>query len=386
MNVQDIVDELATVLGRSVVINDLRYRPIAASAQGEVIDALRAASLLQRKTPPEARALVERLQIAQARQPVHVDMSELNALDRLAIPIRDEGGPLAIMWLITGGLPPLTPAHFSAIDAAVLLTKEELSRQSPGAGGSARIAVMGRLLATDAAVSRRAFSDAVSNLWLERGDGTLVIAVRVDPDVGAIQRVAFGRYLDARRTKGIFYLGERGTTQLFVVRAPDTGPVLDDIRAEARDHSVPICAIGTARQQRHSDDLHTAVEQAVTAAETALLLPDLDGVADISELGTWLMLSSVLADTTQIALFSPAAYALCVDGDTTQRSTVETYLDVRSQVKEACDLLHIHRTTLYYRLENMPPVVKAALDDGIARSTLHLCLKLMRLWQTKGRL
>ena len=45
----------------------------------------------------------------------------------------------------------------------------------------------------------------------------------------------------------------------------------------------------------------------------------------------------------------------------------------------ACKQLHIHRTTLYYRLENMPASVRDALEDGLKRSTLHLSLKLLRL-------
>jgi hypothetical protein len=383
MNLQDIVDELALALGRAVLINDLEHRPLAASAQGDIVDRIRATSLLQRRTPPEARALVERLRIADARQPVHVDMTPLEALDRLAIPIRDDRGALGIMWLITGEHPPLTPAHYSAVDAAVLLVREVLSGQAESEGGSARAAVIGRLLADDGAVARRAFSDAVANLWLERGAGTLVIAVAFGSEAGAIDRVAFSRQLDARRAQGILYLGERGSHELFAVRAPDAQPVVERITTEAADRSLDIRAIGTARHDRHADDLRTAADHAVTAAQTVTRLPHLTGVADISELGTWLMLATLPEDLSQIALFSPAAHALCQDGDPVQRATVETYLDMRSQVKEACQLLHIHRTTLYYRLENMPPVVKAALDDGVARSTLHLCLKLVRLWEAR---
>ncbi|PPH49896.1 helix-turn-helix domain-containing protein, partial [Rathayibacter sp. AY1E1] len=37
-----------------------------------------------------------------------------------------------------------------------------------------------------------------------------------------------------------------------------------------------------------------------------------------------------------------------------QRAAGEAYLDVRGSVREACGLLHIHRTTLYYRLDNLP--------------------------------
>jgi hypothetical protein len=383
MDIQDIVDELATALDRSVVVNDLNHRPLAASAQGELIDSVRSTSLLQRRTTPEGQALVERLQITQARQPVAVDMSELGALDRLAIPIRDEAGPLCIMWLITGSLPPLTAAHYAAIDAAVLLIRETLSRRLPPEDSTARAAVFSRLLAHDGATARRAFSDAVANLWLERGNGTLVLAVTLESEA-AIERVAFARQLDARRTHGIFSLGERGTTALFAVRAPDAKPILEQIQAEAADRSLVIRSIGTARHDRHNDDLRTAVDHALAAAETLLRLPGPDRFADISELGTWLLLSSIPADASQIALFSPAAHVLCSDGDDVQRKTVETYLDVGSRVKEACERLHIHRTTLYYRLENMPPVVRAALDDGVARSTLHLCLKLMRLWETTG--
>ncbi|MFZ8477397.1 helix-turn-helix domain-containing protein, partial [Staphylococcus aureus] len=51
----------------------------------------------------------------------------------------------------------------------------------------------------------------------------------------------------------------------------------------------------------------------------------------------------------------------------------------------ACQRLHIHRTTLYYRLEQMPEVVREALADGLQRSTLHLTLKLLRLWDEELR-
>jgi len=383
MKVQDIVDELAVALGRSVVINDLNYRAMAASAQGDVIDAIRTESLLQRGTPPRARELIERLHVVQARRPVRVDLREIGGLERLAVPIRDDSGPLGVLWLITERLPPLTPSDYSAIDAAVLLVREELSRHLPHGGGTARAAVMGRLLAADGATARRALSDAVTNRWLERGTDTLVIAVALDPSVGAIERIAFSRHLDARRDRTMFSLGERESTQLFVTPAPEALPVIEHIRKEAANRSLSVRSIGTARLDRHADDLHPAVDQALTAARTVLRLPHLGGVADISELGTWLMLASIPEDTAHLALFSPAAHALCVDGDTVQRTTVETYLDVRSQVKEACELLHIHRTTLYYRLDNMPPIVKTALDDGIARSTLHLCLKLIRSWDMR---
>lgn len=66
--------------------------------------------------------------------------------------------------------------------------------------------------------------------------------------------------------------------------------------------------------------------------------------------------------------------------DQMRRTTIEAYLDSGCSVAIACRTLFIHRTTLYYRLESMSDTVRDALADGLQRSTLHLGLKLLRLW------
>ena len=98
------------------------------------------------------------------------------------------------------------------------------------------------------------------------------------------------------------------------------------------------------------------------------------------------LLASASANPDALRIISPAADVLYSQTDDTQRLTVETYLDVGANVVAACRILFVHRTTLYYRLERMPPIVKDALDDGVKRSTLHLALKLIRLWESTGRL
>jgi hypothetical protein len=64
---------------------------------------------------------------------------------------------------------------------------------------------------------------------------------------------------------------------------------------------------------------------------------------------------------------------------------VEAYLDAGCSVAVACRALFIHRTTLYYRLESMSGTVRDALADGLQRSTLHLGLKFLRLWDSRNR-
>lgn len=384
MRLQDVVDELAESLGRSVVVNDLAYRPLAASAQGDEIDQVRATSLLQRSTPREYREYLEGLHVNQARQPMTIQLTPFGCKERLAVPIRDDSGPLAILWLITGGLPPLTAGDYTAIEAAGTLLRGILATDSPGEATS-RPAVLRRLLSADAPTRRRAFAEAVAKRWVERGPGTVVRAVAVDPLLSTVEREAFGRHLGALRSLGVTYIGECAESLVLVGRDADRKSVDDAVIREARRAGVTVSGIGSAHHDRGDDDLQAAVDQACTAAAIVTALPQLGPGADIGELGAWALLTSVIGDRRQLAMFSPAAHRLCVDGDQLQRTTVETYLDVCGHVREACELLHIHRTTLYYRLENMPDVVRAALDDGMQRSTLHLCLKLLRYWEATGR-
>ena len=116
------------------------------------------------------------------------------------------------------------------------------------------------------------------------------------------------------------------------------------------------------------------------------MLPELGLSALADDVGPWLFLADVLVDPERLQWYSPAAHTLIHDPDPIRRHTVEVLLDSANHVRDVCETLHIHRTTLYYRLENMPAVVKEALNDGMQRSALHLALKLARYWESAGHI
>ena len=385
MNFQDIADELADSIGRSVVIGDPHYRLIAASAQGTDIDDIRSTSLLQRQASAPHQQYLESLSLKDAHQPMTVDFSQIGGRERLAVPVRDSSTHLATLWLITGDMPPLRGSDYAAIDAAVSITRDLLATTVVDSEPGTSDEVMGHLLSADSDVRKRAFDEAVVRRRLERGGGTLVYAVDVSATISLLDRLAFARRLTTTRTSSISYIGERHNVMLFVGRSADAQASEAAILQEASARSIVVNAIGTAHHNRLTLDLAEAAEQAALAAGIVFAVPDLGRSADISALGPWALLASVVGDRSQLAIFSPAAYALCTDGDETQRTTVEVYLDGAGHVSHVCEQLHIHRATLYYRLERMPPVVKDALDDGVQRSALHLCLKLIRLWEASGR-
>jgi len=386
MNFQDVVDELASTLGRSILMGDPEHRLIAASTQGKDIDHTRAMAVFQREAAPEHKQYFDSIRLGEAHQPVTVRLGHLGGLDRLAVPVRDSTRTLATLWLIVENLPPLRGPDFAAIEAAVAVTRDLLSSQDaerePGTGDD----IMGSLLSADQAERRRSFDEAVARRRLERGEHTVVYAVDIPIDVGTLDRLAFARHLSALRNFSIAYIGERKDQLLFVGRTSDLAESEALIRSEARSRSITVNAIGTAHHNRLSPDLAEAADQAELAASIVRVVPQLGGFADISALGVWALLASVVGDRAYLQVFSPAAHALCTEGDDTQRTTIEAYLDGACHVGQVCEQLHIHRATLYYRLDRMPQQVKDALDDGAQRSALHLCLKLIRLWESTGRI
>jgi len=346
MNLQQVATQLSDELDRSVVVVGLDDRELAASAPAGI-----------------------------------------GETGRLAVPIRGGTGTIASFWLESERRPPLSSTDYALIDAAAGIARDLLSDGLDSRPGSTRDTTMARLLDDDLAVRRSAFLHAVSRRWMDRGKRTVVRAVMLDDSVGTLQRVAFGRHLATSIPSHTTFVREHESIVYLVTREIGGDVDLDTgIRRESARLGIPVLAIGSAHHDPSADDLGDTAAQARVAAELTSSLPELQPKKDISELGGWVLLHAVAAGSKRLVDISPAAEYLCRAGDRVQRETIETYLDAGGQARAACEVLHIHRTTLYYRLDNMPPVVKEALDDGMKRSTLHLTLKLIRLWEETGAL
>lgn len=241
------------------------------------------------------------------------------------------------------------------------------------------------LLHHDRVVRRAAYSESVARRWIGTTGRTVVRALLLDPAIDAERRLGFGRHVALAAPSRTLFLGDVDAALYLLTRDSPRGNVLDTwIADEALRLGVPLRALGSAQHLGASGDLLQAAEQARVAADLTAALPELQPARNIDELGGWVLLHAVAAGNPRLADISPAADALSRSGDTLQRETVETYLDAGGRTSTACARLHIHRTTLYYRLDNMPDVVREALGDGLKRSTLHLGLKLMRLWEATG--
>lgn len=248
-----------------------------------------------------------------------------------------------------------------------------------------RESVLRDVLAEDGSRRRAAYELALGNRWIGPETGTSVRALLIDAAVSEVESAAFVRSLSRLRPVPAFSAGRR-SGMVYLVGPPSDGGLDDLILRHAGERGIRVLGIGAASPAPGAEDLRAAADEAAVAATLASTLPQFHPAVDARDLGGWLLLASAAATPAQLRTLSPAAHALYTHGDQTQRVTVETFLDVGANVVAACELLFVHRTTLYYRLERMPAVVREALADGFTRSTLHLALKLVRLWEATGRM
>lgn len=302
---------------------------------------------------------------------------------QVEVPVVDSAEVIAYIAIQTDGHAPLTASDYEALDAAASLV-QGLLRDNATSSGVDRETIQRELLNEDPRARRAAYSRALQQRWLHREQGTVVRALLIDSAVTDVQSIAFARHLAHLRPVPLHFMALHAGMVMMVSQPADADS--DDlIFHEASKRGIRILGIGTASPARGATDLRGAADEAAIAATLAAALPQFHPSVDASGLGGWLLLASAAADPAHLHIISPAAHALYTLGDESQRLTIETYLDVGANVVAACEVLFLHRTTLYYRLERMPEVVRDALHDGIKRSTLHVALKLIRLWEATGR-
>ena len=115
-----------------------------------------------------------------------------------------------------------------------------------------------------------------------------------------------------------------------------------------------------------------AYRQALVAAELAALDPALPAEVGWAGLGPYRILVGLTRAHGETVLAA-------LDGTPGLVRTLEIYLDFGGNAQKTAARLHIHRTTLYYRLGRIAEVLGMDLDDGLTRLELHLALKSRRL-------
>jgi sugar diacid utilization regulator len=394
---QTIVDDLAEELARSVVINDPVNRVLCTSRHFGDEDAARIRAVLQRDAGPEASRYLFELGVARwpraAMVPARPDLG-LNA--RLCVPLRERAELLGLLLVIDADQT-LTPQEISRIEEVSKSAAAVLEQRRVAADGARadRDRELLRLLDGEAEERRQALRAGIAAEWMVNGPEVVVTVLE------ARQPAASPAEVDIALRTVLESAARRQQRRLLTVVRDGRGTMVE---AAAR---IDVCET-TTRAERMAVGLGQLVSgdgaagvggvapgleeawrsraQATTALRGSRLIPGCGPVVSWESLGTYAILLQLPDDAFSSALRpEPVARLLRHEKGSRLVETLRTYLDFGGSVPRTAEALHLHRTSLYYRLDQIREITGLDIDDGRNRLLLHLGLLLEDLNSPPGR-
>jgi hypothetical protein len=379
---QLIAEQLADALQRSVIIDDAALRPLAVSAQTGLVDATRVEAVLQRRTSARHRQILTELGIFKARGPVSIPATDPASLPRLCLPLVHGEQLHGFLWLID--LPPLTAIQIERAEAAAAQARQLLRQRARlQAAEFNTFAVLADALLQGDERDRGAAARTLTDQAALTGSPPYALAVTryLDAEAGGgddLLRVAGD--LRRRAAPGSFVLASPSQDDLIAITTRDaTGVLRDAVRALPG----PQLVIGIAGGAPRLAAVHAELENARYAAEVAAAVPAFGRAADWSDLGSYAVFQYLPRDQGAPERICRGITALLTERTGMYAATIRAYLDCGANAPKTAALLHIHRTTLYWRLARVADVLAVDLSQGDDRLKLHLALKLAELTQPR---
>ena len=328
-DVQLAVDRLAARLDLSVLVEDRRQRPVWWSTRGPV-DGTRVRTILNRRVDTAVAKAVRSFDLTHAVAPVHTPgIPALEMWARWCMPVHAAEELLGLLWVLDPD-DRVTPADFSGIvecadRAAEVLARAEVSRR-------------------DVAVRR----------------DRLVRRLLDGPDLEAARELVRLERLPSDAQVQVDAAVRRGGWVLpGLLRAHVVGAHPHPATSGA---PLPLADLAEAVRRAH-------VAQAVVRAGAGLDPVSWDA------LGAWRLVVEA-PDDLPVAALHPAAETLAGLPRPDLLTTARTILDLGGDVA-AAERLHLHRTTLYYRLDRIADLTGVDLRVGRSRTDLQLALWLV---------
>jgi len=384
--VQEVAEALASRLRRSVAVDDHTLQLIAVSPDYSDADPARVWSVLHRRTRPED---VDYATLRTLEVPTRVaPRPELGLLARFVVPLRHRGSLFGFLWLIDRNDSLTTAEQADAQETAEVIAAllhqrlvvrdrdralathlfDLLLDPSPTerAGAAAELLTHG-LIEDDAHVGVLVVRhDRYSGSGGTELDGTEVRAAVHQ----ACRPLAPGTWLSStHRLRGTVLLAQRR-------------PVEDPLRAtaEALLDALPGARVGLGAPSQGLGAAAAAQRQALVALSVGESLGRAPGVLSFEELGPYALLGQLPADLISNDLLPLGLFNLLrLGAEHELLVTLEAFLDNAGDKQRAAQLLAVHRSTLYHRLDRIERITGLDLSDGQHRLLAHLAVKLHRL-------
>jgi hypothetical protein len=389
--VQDLVDGLASRLGRPVGVDDRRFRAVAYSAHADEIDEVRRISILGRRAPDAVIRWLEGLGLMQATEDVRVPANpDFHMVARVCLPARFHDRLLGFLWLIDDD-PPLTDADLEVCRAEAHELAQELHRLRQQTDDERRLdgAWVRAILEGGGDAARRSPGIAAASVYV-----AVVIDVTFPEGAAPPSRIdiLLTEALDhARRSLAPRHqLAAVEQSRATVILGASTAAEIDRhaaslltaVQTELGEIDGAHVHVGLGDFARTLDALPASRGGAENAVRLSRAMPELGVLVKWSDLGATRLLAELLGRRDPATLLPAALRRLLADQDGELLTlTLEAYLERAGDVATAAADLFIHRSSLYNRLQRIEEVAEIDIRSGSDRLELHLGI---RLWRMSG--
>lgn len=399
--IQPAIDEIANALGTGASLDDLTGRLVAYSAQHGHADDARVRSLLNREVPEDIRDWEARHGTGTAVEPIIIPANpDLKMDPRICVPLIHRGVRTGLLYVID----PLAPENPDRVTTTVAIIADQVEllatvlyeMASPHLDERHQ-----RELEFFAACQGNADAlDTVANWSPVRSASSLRLAVSIfsaGEDVTAFSETRAAQLrLASQQTVSRYPSVIAGSVQdshSVVLLRPD-----NEANAALRLHQRLAAASGVTQPGNTSperlytgvaenissiDQLPEGYRRAVIAAQTAAVEPESGTIATWDTIGPYRLIATRLRTEGTVSDLLDTLVEADPNGDLV--NTLEVFYDQGDNVKAVADTLHLHRTSLYYRINKIRDILGVDPLNGATRLELHLALKARR-WTRRPRI
>ena len=386
---QELADGLAEELQRPVAVDDPNLRLLVATAHTEEVDRARLKSLVGRRLDGPTRDYVMASGAQRWREPTRLEANAEVGFERprWCFPLWSKYEQLGFMWLIDDGQ--ITSQQLEIAGETAQRMEQELTRRAESnVKTDLKVEAWARALVAPDQLEREAAAASLRERGAFRYTRHLAVLVVRSVPSEAIDPARVGWTAHVVR-RGISSAMQGRLKESFVYSATDRDSiVVVGFRKQPNDAELMSLAT-TLHVEIHRFDPTTSATITIGVGEPVI---DLGVVRDAFAQGG--VAAQVARDKGQVAAawgrhplegllrawvdpdlptaLVPSALRTLDDQPEDTRQVIATFLANAGNVNATADQMHLHRTTVYYRLTKFRERTGLDLDDGQTRLLVHL--------------
>jgi purine catabolism regulator len=376
---------LATLVKQSVSIENERFEAYANHNLAPVDEARRYTQQQGRTDPRLVEALGKRGYLAEIRRtlrPVMLPkMPDVGLeMERILAPIVVNGEIYGYVWIIADGKPlseleRMAVESGSTIAALMLLRQEKAQHEDAVERGD----LVARLLTPKAAEREDWFADRSLRYGLNlRAPFRISVVDGLKPP---LNRAASRAARLAQSGPWTALVGQAAEQVILIVQDSALVQAVADSLVQHMNGDFGMPRVVVSGAGRGAAWASRAFADAQDGLSLTLKLTPSERIIRCDTLGFLLALYRAGPDALRASPFADTLRELRTEDGADLFHTLEVYLDLGGSGVSAADALHIHRSTLNYRLGRITDLTHADLGDPLQRVNLHTALKLIRLFE-----